>query len=1338
MTDGNALWRYLGFLGLASLGLVWGAAGCVPRTDDINTVQPGYVDKAFFQTDHQWHYRRSIVESETTNAYAVEGAGDLWVDRVVFEIQEDFLIARKPYSAVPGSGLDALPGGEDDFEGTVIAMWPIIEHFDIIRGFDVLTGRETNEIQQNSLDRPWDERRYMRVNWAANAVEGSMFGAWTVGWVPMQFISTGDFWTHIETKWDDPGAARISEDYIEFSERAFLGMDLFTCWAFTGFSLAGGGGCGFGEARIRHSFVRLDEDPSYIPRFYPDSVVRKGPDGEAAIDDPETGEVVREDIYARFGVFRISQATYDRGYGITQQGRLYRAMLFDIWEKSLDENDEPIPYAERDEKPIIYYLNTEYPPRYLQTAYEVGDEYNRVYKGMVADLKGVPVDQVQDMFEVRLNDCNEANIVGYVLNRPELTYAVGRAACAQGEVCDLPTEPGGSGAAVCRGGSCGGEAPIDLQRSLEAKIGIGNLKKVCTSLEAATYDRPTGKSDFHWQRVGDLRNNMIIWLNNPQRSGWGGYGPMHADALTGRTISASSYIRGVYYEIGAANVADYICFMNDEPGCSATEITYGQNIRRQLNQSRDRYIELSQQRASDEMVSEISRRISAMTLNEKDAIPEDKSGRSIENRLARLEGTAIEKQIMSPEFVSLLSGGTWLPTDGPMPPELKEQATLVNLWNYFSPMSPVRDDARRMMNAGGYCFLTQDLDPHWAGLALDLKDLSRDERITIIANRLIKHVILHEVGHNVGLAHNFEGSYDATNYPPRFWEVFGTGQENEIENSLDELRHTTVMEYMSSKGLFADFLGSYDEAAIRFAYGNQVQVFDSDNLRADYPGAREFRNQRYYMDYRKIPDWLCGGQCPSKEAALDVLSDRSWVQFDAQNPPDREVPYLFCDNFYNRRTPFCSTFDYGSNLSEIQANYYRNWRNYYFFNNFARDRLAPFGWNINSAVTPILILLDFMDVTLQYFYILDVTDPEFDGTDLKEDMVSAILQNMNIATEVMALPSPDRFCPLTFQGQAVPTYFSSFTATFNGLPCDRYQDINSPDAQAANAIDVELGDGRPLGIGLSEDLEERQISYIGSFFDKRLTALFLAATSPRLFRFNYDLDLRNAFLSSYRIFEPEMREFYRNLFVLDGFLSPRVAENLASYWCRDPSAPDRADLGYMEPKRMFDLASTEFASFPAASDNCLEPAQVYPTFTLLLPELAVLAAHAIMSSDFDTRLDFGKDLKVFVTGAYDDPTSWDSLPNCEVADANEDCVCSYWDGFELPGQDPQPISGIEYKALNRRFLGQESIACEMIEQAKQNRSRYENSPFDTNFDFWRLWVERLDWARELYKVYQDR
>ena len=98
------------------------------------------------------------------------------------------------------------------------------------------------------------------------------------------------------------------------------------------------------------------------------------------------------------------------------------------------------------------------------------------------------------------------------------------------------------------------------------------------------------------------------------------------------------------------------------------------------------------------------------------------------------------------------------------------------------------------------------------------------------------------------------------------------------------------MEYMSAKGAFTPELGKYDIAALRFAYANQVQVFN----KTDVDGGTNFRRWRYRSDYNKIPEYLCAGNanaldsalgngqspCTSVEEQQALIKDRSWVNFD--------------------------------------------------------------------------------------------------------------------------------------------------------------------------------------------------------------------------------------------------------------------------------------------------------------------------------------------------------------------------------------------------------------------------------------------------------------------------
>jgi hypothetical protein len=278
------------------------------------------------------------------------------------------------------------------------------------------------------------------------------------------------------------------------------------------------------------------------------------------------------------------------------------------------------------------------------------------------------------------------------------------------------------------------------------------------------------------------------------------------------------------------------------------------------------------------------------------------------------------------------------------------------------------------------------------------------------------------------------------------------------------------------------------------------------------------RAWRYYNDYRKIPDHLCGaGGCASDDVRRDVIKNREWVDFDPQNPHPQEVPFLFCDNYYDRVTPFCATNDYGSNLREIHANYYTGWSQYFFFTNFARERLDPLAWNPSSAMYAAIFAMFNLDTVAQYFYYMNAVDPTFKDTDLSEDMATTLAHGLNMAAEIMSTPEPIRMCPWVGTADPVvylPWYFHN--------ACDEYADLNSEYAIRAEAIQVPLGDARPSTLGLSEDLEDWQWTFVGSYFDKSNVMFFLGYTQPTLFRFNYDLDQRNYFISLYRLFELEL------------------------------------------------------------------------------------------------------------------------------------------------------------------------------------------------------------------------
>ncbi len=1284
MNTAKAAWRSLATATAGAMLLT--AVGCLGRNDDINRVQPGYVTKAIFEQDSEWYYNRTLVKSDVTNAIAWEGMSvSMGLERIKWRVEENHLFAYRAHEALPGSEFENYEG-TIGFEGSAIGVWPITSHFDIRRGYEALSGQETNIIDENTEDRPWHERDYMRVDWSENLIEKSDWAGSSPGWI-VNAISTGKQWTNLQTKPTDPFAARFSSDYIEVTEQAFLAMDIYTCAEFTGFASSGYQNCGYGEAMLRHSFKRIAEESDFIPREFPDSVVRTGPDGEE-ITDPVTGEVLREPVFDRFGYFRSERLTYDRGYGTTESGRLYRAQLFNIWERHTDDAGRVLPEAQRTPKPIIYYTNYDYPERWRQAANAVAADYNQVYTEMVADLQGISVDQFRakygadfKMYDIRQNDCNVANVRSFVSSNPDLLFAVERAVCNNGTAC--PADP-------------------------LTMVGVGNLAEVCTSLEAATV-REDGTSEFEWQRLGDVRYSFVAYLPTAQMSPWGGYGPNHPDPLTGEIISATAWIRGFYYEMGAANVLDVLDLMNDKK--TIDEIVHGQDIRRQITESQKRAATMRSQKASPELVQRISNRMGELGQTKDDLLREVDPNWQM-NRMKRINGTRPEQEhLKSQEFEKLFAGPSWGQDNNALPEQFKNDveymATMEGRVQMGNPMSPRRMDALRKLSSAGYCFLQQDVDPYYESLAEFVKDMPRDEAYNFIVDGMIRHVMAHELGHNVGLRHNFESSYDSLNYYPEFWRYFSSGDEEKKANHWDVRRVSSVMEYAPSKGrIFADHLGPYDVAAIRFGYANQVHVFGDASIQ----GGRDLYRWRMLNDYTKLPEHLCPG-CSAEEQTNKIL-DRRWVSFDPQNPPANEVPYAFCSDeyAYGTPTPFCQTGDFGSNVREIFADMYVSWSGYFPFNNFARERLSPAAWSPTNALIPAIRAMGYTTRVGQWLYYYSALDNSFLETDLGQDMVTTIAQGLNMAAEVISTPEPIRFC--LNQGVFMPYFF------FNG--CDQYAPLNSAYATDAEMIQVPLGDGRPVSLGLSDDFVDWQWNFIGSYFDKENVLLYLGLFRPTFFRFNYELDVRTYYLSLFRLFEPELRKFYENIITTNTNLLyfsdiVGVAESVGSYWCRDENDPTIAALGHYEPRRLIDPELG--TSLPGPTSNCVNPAPIYPQILSNLPFSAMFYAHALFSNPFDTELDMGKSLKVFVLGSDDEPVDWRALPAAEI--------CSVTDRW----------TGLEYRAI--RQPGEIAhLGCMLIEKAQEAQTLWEQQQ-DSDFlhRVWREWFEKLEYSRDLSRVF---
>ncbi|MDP6945854.1 MAG: zinc-dependent metalloprotease, partial [Myxococcota bacterium] len=291
----------------------------------------------------------------------------------------------------------------------------------------------------------------------------------------------------------------------------------------------------------------------------------------------------------------------------------------------------------------------------------------------------------------------------------------------------------------------------------------------------------------------------------------------------------------------------------------------------------------------------------------------------------------------------------------------------------------------------------------------------REEVFEDVFDRMWSTIALHEVGHCMGLRHNFASSTDALNFFPEYWELKGTEDSegswyptnlwerdtrNQVSQRMRENQQTSVMEYGSGFNSRYKGLGAYDYAAVYFAYGGLLNVFndgpdmtqfdvdleepeDSDptnfglTVSIEQPLAKVLRKRHHtnfpelfggvdnMYDRRAVPwqdliyrtDTVNGEACTEAsatctEVACDMFDDPyssdvcpeagSFCRpfptgFFCSRPDLVEVPIRFCSDEYNSRSPTCQTRDEGADSFEIVANSIDDYEAYWPFRAYKRD-----------------------------------------------------------------------------------------------------------------------------------------------------------------------------------------------------------------------------------------------------------------------------------------------------------------------------------------------------------------------------------------------------------------
>jgi hypothetical protein len=932
------------WLGLAALvvgicGSSGVLAGCAEERDPINRVQQGAVAKSFFlgpsltdyKDDPEFRTKSFNIDSgaNSDNAAGTIGGASA-VERVRWDVTEKFLFARRSYQEAPGADNRGLPRkevspGKWEFPtpptGTIIAAYAIESHFDIKRAYNPSTGEEQNIIDENTTDRPWYQREYMRIDWSKNVADST---SGDISWIfgegtditPVDYSQTNDNdpdKPHFET---DNGYFDITNKFqMKTNPVGLYGVP--ECVLIGFFNGTTSFDCTPQEVKVRSSFVRLTGDEDFEP-FEESNAFRDivGNWGNAG-----------SDYFREFGGAPIT--AWDPQYGYTDANTKTFYSIHNIWDKShiatqCASNDDVNPKDGTADACAPSVTGYNGPSLGSQCDVYVGrctiPVRDRKVKTSVWALNA---DAPQELTDQVSTDGKTITAPGPIEENTVTWNQFMKVSVAyRREVECRRTGGDGNEAAAdlrdfCHGLYFTGTGPDSKQMVAFGGWGLDTPKEQAVDQDKTTkkdtpiistchnpvraYDPAVCGNAKDVLRLGDIRKNYAIYWPYASRAPYGGVASIGGDPITGEMLGVTATIMMRSATFAAAQQRDIIAIANGD--VKVEDFITGVQATNYATKVKDGKVVDGLGKAwTSEQLAAVVKNLNHPAIQA--AVGEDPATLNAMKPMDAQLAAAKKRMLESPQAANIakanadLSALTDQVNATPYKTELANRglyqlvaqsqdksSDVYNAIKTFADTDPnkmqdIIDQYQAYLGNRGVCFADgpqnapvgsiyqASLAPYFKKLYGSLDPIERGVKIyNDLLREAIKGIAFHEIGHSLGLRHNFTSSWDALNYAPQYWQLrTNEGQSaascngqprnsaadtcmgpryldpesdeeqgvgSEARPGIEYFGNTSTMEYQIERFGETVGAGTYDLHAMKVLYGRVLETMDTRVITKD-------------------------------------------------------------------------------------------------------------------------------------------------------------------------------------------------------------------------------------------------------------------------------------------------------------------------------------------------------------------------------------------------------------------------------------------------------------------------------------------------------------------------